>query len=147
MRSITPVRATTRAAVLGLLALAAPALSACSSGPEEYTLANMPANLAVNAFLWQGTLDTLKFMPIAQQDPAAGRIRTGWKATGSNIPGEEARIDVLIVGRQLRPDAIAVDVYRRIGGGPERLDPTTSVDIHTAIILRARQLMTSAEDY
>lgn len=147
MRSTKPVRAVLRAALLGTLALAAPAMSGCSSGPEEYTLANMPANLAVNPFLWQATLDTLSFMPIAQQDPAAGRIRTNWKPSGSKVAGEEARIDVLIVGRTLRSDAIAVDVYRRVGGGPERLDPTTSVEIHTNIIMRARQLMSSAENY
>jgi hypothetical protein len=147
MRSIKPVRAIIRAALAGTLVLVAPALAGCSSGSADYTLTNMPANLAVNPFLWQATMDTLNFLPVAQADPAAGRIRTGWRASGSNVPGEEARVDVLIVGRTLRSDAIAVDVYRRIGGGPERIDAKASVDVHTAIVTRARQLMNSAENY
>jgi hypothetical protein len=146
MRFKSSGRAIMRAALLGTLALAGAALPGCASGPEEYTLANMPANLNVNPFLWQATLDTLSFMPIAQQDPAAGRIRTGWRPSGSKVPGEEARVDVLIVGRALRTDAIAVDVYRRVGGGGERLDPAASVEIHSQIILRARQLMSSVEN-
>jgi len=147
MRSIKPVRAISRAALAGMLALTAPALTGCSSGAADYTLTEMPGDLAVNPFLWQATLDTLNFMPMAQVEPSTGRIRTGWRASGSKVPGEEARIDVLIVGSELRSDAIAVDVYRRVGGGAERLDPTASVEIHTNIIMRARQLMSSAENY
>ena len=70
MRPIKPVRAITRAALAGTLALMTPGLLGCSSGAEDYTLANMPANLAVNPFLWQAALDTLNKFPVAVADPA-----------------------------------------------------------------------------
>ena len=144
MRLTSPVRF--RAVLLGVAVLVAPALSACG-GTTEYTLTNMPANLAVNPFMWQAALDTLKFVPLASADPATGRIRTQWAPSGSGVPGEETMVDVLIVGRELRSDYLAVDVYRRVNGAPAAVNPQAAIDVHTAIITRARQLMSSAENY
>ena len=73
MRKEFAVSSALRAAAFGLLALAVPGLAGCQTlGLEEgeKTLANMPANLAVDPFLWQGALETLYFLPIEVQDPS-----------------------------------------------------------------------------
>ena len=43
--------------------------------------------VAVNAFLWRASLDTISFMPLASADPFGGVIITDWYAP-PETPGE-----------------------------------------------------------
>lgn len=136
-----------RAAAIGVALLAAPGLAGCQTlGLEEgeKTLANMPSNLSVDAFLWQGALDTLYFLPITQQDPAAGRIETGWKSV-SGDPAEEVRVVVQIYPGPVSINSVAVAAYRRVNGTPTGVDPRTAPIVQEAILHRARQLKASIE--
>lgn len=138
---------TFRAAAFGLLLLAAPGLAGCETlglSEGEPTLAGMPADLAVDAFLWQGALETLSFLPLAGASPSTGRIETGWGSVSGN-PAEEVQVTVQIYPGQISPNSVAVAVQRRLNGAPAGVDPLTGPTVQEAILLRARQLKASLE--
>ncbi len=81
--------------------------------PTEATDGTPPAvrGLAVNAFLWRAALETISFMPLASTDPVGGVITTDWY-NGPNSPDERVKINIVILGRELRGDAISVSLFR-----------------------------------
>lgn len=149
MRKEFAVSPALRAAAFGVLVLAAPGLAGCQTlGLEEgeKTLANMPANLAVDPFLWQGALDTLYFLPIQVQDPARGRIETAWGPAAAGSPaGEEVKVVVQIYPGPISTNSVAVLVGRRVNGVEKGVNATTEVTVQEAILLRARQLKATVE--
>ena len=68
-------------------------------------------SMAVNAFLWRASLDTLMFMPIDKSDYIGGIISTDW-SSGDGIVDERTKVFVYIKDRRLRADAIEVAVFR-----------------------------------
>lgn len=103
--------------------------------------------LGVNAYLWRGALDTLSFMPLASADPFGGVIITDWYSP-AETPNERFKVNVFILGRELRADGVRCTVFhqRRDGGGQwaeAPVDPKTGVDIENAILTRARQMRLS----
>ena len=149
MRKEFAVSSALRAAAFGLLALAVPGLAGCQTlGLEEgeKTLANMPANLAVDPFLWQGALETLYFLPIEVQDPARGRIETGWGPAAQGVqPGEEVKVVVQIYPGPISTNSVAVLVGRRVNGVEKGINGMTEAVVQEAILLRARQLKATIE--
>ncbi len=100
--------------------------------------------LGVNSFLWRASLDTLAFMPIASADPFGGVILTDWYAP-SDTPNERFKVNVYILDRQLRADALKVSVFRqqRDNGGTwhdTTVGATTATTMEDTILTRARQL-------
>ena len=84
--------------------------------PEEQAEANNKApavvrGLAVNPFLWRAALETISFMPLASTDPVGGVITTDWYNSPSS-PGERVKINIVILCRELRGDAISVSLFR-----------------------------------
>ena len=83
-------------------------------------------------------------MPIASADPFGGVILTDWYAPG-DTPGERFKVNVYILDRQLRADALKVSVFhqQRDSSGTWR-DATVGSDTATTmedtILTRARQL-------
>jgi hypothetical protein len=98
----------------------------------------------VSPILWQAALDTLNFVTFASEDPLAGSLVTDWYSP-SGKPNERYKVNVFILARSLRSDAIAVTVTReaRLGDG-NWLETTIArhveTDLETAILNRARQL-------
>jgi hypothetical protein len=98
----------------------------------------------VSPILWQATLDTLNFVTIASEDPLAGSLVTDWYSP-SGKPNERYRVNVFILARPLRSDALALTVTReaRLGDG-NWIETTVArqveTDLETAILNRARQL-------
>ena len=98
----------------------------------------------VSPILWQATLDTLNFVTFASEDPLAGSLVTDWYSP-SGKPNERYKINVFILARSLRSDALAVTVTRqaRLGDG-SWLETTIArqveTDLENAILQRARQL-------
>ena len=98
----------------------------------------------VSPILWQATLDTLNFVSFASEDPLAGSLVTDWYSP-SGKPNERYKVNVFILARSLRSDALAVTVTRqaRLGDG-NWLETTIARqvedDLETAILNRARQL-------
>ena len=102
------------------------------------------AGIGVNSFLWRASLDTVSFMPLASADPFGGVIITDW-FTPSDAPGERFKVNVYILGRDLRADGIRAAVFRQrqddTGGWSDAgVAEQTNVDLENAILTRARQL-------
>ena len=98
----------------------------------------------VSPILWQAALDTLDFVKLASEDPLVGSLVTDWYSPAGK-PNERYKVNVFILARSLRSDAIAVTVTReaRLGDG-NWLETTIArqveTDLENAILSRARQL-------
>lgn len=101
------------------------------------------SGIGVNAFLWRASLDTVSFMPLASADPFGGVILTDWYSP-SEKSDERFKLNVFIMGKQLRSDAIRVRTFRqKLEKGTWRdLAPAenTETKLEDAILTRARQL-------
>ena len=83
--------------------------------------------VAVNAFLWRASLDTINFIPLVSADPFGGVIITDWY-TPAETPNERMKVQVTILDRELRADGVRVSVFkqqpdaqgRRLGRCPGR---------------------------
>jgi predicted small secreted protein len=101
--------------------------------------------IAVNAYLWRASLDTINFIPLASADPFGGVIITDWY-TPVETPNERMKVQVTILDRELRADGVRVSVFKqtmaaKTGGWiDDQVDPHTNTDIENAILTRARQL-------
>ena len=100
-------------------------------------------SMAVNAFLWRASLDTLMFMPIDKSDPIGGVISTNWYA-GPDISNERTKVFIYIKDRRLRADALEVSVFRQIkvdnGWQDAEVNSETSKLIENSILTKAREL-------
>jgi hypothetical protein len=101
--------------------------------------------VAVNAYLWRASLDTINFIPLVSADPFGGVIITDWY-TPAEAPTERMKVQVTILDRELRADGVRVAVFKqqtnaKAGGWVDApVDPHTNTDIENAILTRARQL-------
>ena len=103
-----------------------------------------PSGVGVNSYLWRATLDTVSFMPLASADPFGGVIITDWYSP-SESPNERFKMNVLILGRELRADGVRATVFKqkRDPSGQwidAAVEPQTGIDLENAILTRARQL-------
>ncbi len=104
--------------------------------------------LGVNGYLWRAALDTLSFMPLASADPFGGVIITEWYSPPEAID-ERFKVNVYILGRDLRADGVRASVFRqKINGGGAWIDSAveegTSIKLEDSILTRARQLRIAA---
>lgn len=103
--------------------------------------------IGVNNYLWRASLDTISFMPLASADPFGGVIITDWYSP-PETPAERFKMNVYILGRQLRADGVRVAVFRQNRAGSGWSDAvvtkTTSVNLENEILNRARQLRFAA---
>jgi hypothetical protein len=100
--------------------------------------------IGVNAHLWRASLDTVSFMPIASADPFGGTIITDWYAPPST-PMERVKLNIFILSRELRADAVRVSVFRQERDAAGNwVDATTNAatagTIEDSILTRARQM-------
>lgn len=106
-----------------------------------------PPGVGVNSYLWRATLDTISFMPLASADPFGGVIISDWYSP-SESPNERFKVNVFILGRELRADGVRCTVFRqkRDPGGQwvdASVDHQTDIDIENAILMRAREMRLS----
>ncbi len=101
------------------------------------------SGLGVNSYLWRASLDTVSFMPLASADPFGGTILTDWYEPDST-PGERFKLNVFILGKELRSDGVRVRVFRQVKKGGQWKDAEPSADmgpkLEDSILTRARQL-------
>lgn len=122
-------------------------LAACGGKNKSRPEAGMaPARLAtigVNAYLWQASLETLSFMPMASVDSNGGVLITDWYAA-PQTPNERMKVTVAILDTELRADAIRVSVSRQQLAGSGWVEATvragTVQKLEEAILGRARDL-------
>jgi hypothetical protein len=104
--------------------------------------------VAVNAFLWRASLDTINFIPLVSADPFGGVIITDWY-TPAEQPTERMKVQVTILDRELRADGVRVAVFKQTQNGKSgswvdaQVDQRTNTEIENAILTRARQLRIS----
>lgn len=100
--------------------------------------------IGVNNFLWRASLDSISFMPLASADPFGGVIVTDWHSL-PEAPNERFKVNVFILGRELRADGIKAAVFkqRREANGnwvDMAVDDGTTARLEEAILTRAREL-------
>lgn len=100
--------------------------------------------IGVNAFIWQATLDTIDFIPLASADPFGGLIITDWYQS-ADAPGERLKLHVQIRDSALRADAVRVSVFRQVRSEEgdwldSAVETTTARSIEDHILTRAREL-------
>ncbi len=128
-------------------------------GPEGLTLFSTATpeeegggggGIGVNSYLWRASLDTISFMPLASADPFGGVIITDWYSP-AETPDERLKVNIVILGRQLRADGLRASVFRQrrdeTGAWVDALvAPETPTELENAILTRARQLRIASAD-
>ena len=105
--------------------------------------------IGVNSYLWRASLDSIAFMPLASADPFGGVIITDWYAP-PETPNERFKLNIYILGRQLRADGVKAAVFRqrRDASGAWQdasVESQTSTELENVILTRARQLRLDSE--
>lgn len=104
--------------------------------------------IGVNALLWRASLDTINFMPITSADPFGGTIITDWYSAPS-ASEERFKVNIFILGRELRADNIKVTMFRQVrsGGSWHDADIADSAprQLEDAVLTRARELRVAAQ--
>jgi len=112
-------------------------------GGGNKNAANTGSPIAVNAYLWRASLDTLSFMPLSSADPFGGIIITDWYTPPAS-PDERFKATAYILGRDLSANAIKLTLFRQVLRDGQWVDAPVSADtvgdIETKILDRARQL-------
>jgi hypothetical protein len=113
---------------------------------DEDASAVASTGLAVNAFLWRATLDTLSFIPLASTDPIGGVIITDWYEN-PEAPTDRFKVNVTILDKRLRSDGLRVSVFKQKSEGKSGRnwrdlpsDDTMAQKLEDAILTRAREL-------
>ena len=114
------------------------------SGEELAADGGAGGGIGVNSFLWRASLDTISFMPLSSADPFGGVIITDWYSP-PEADNERFKVNVYILGRDLRADGIRAAVFKQQLGGAgawtdARVEEQTVIDLENAILTRARQL-------
>jgi len=103
--------------------------------------------IGVNALLWRASLDSISFMPITSADPFGGTIITDWYASPA-APDERFKVNVYILGRELRADNIKVGMFRQVktsgAWADATVDDSAPRQLEDAILTRARELRIAA---
>lgn len=131
-----------------LVAMAGLALAGCGSKDKKVRAAGTLAparvsTIGVNSYLWQATLETLSFMPMATVDSNGGVIVTDWYANPA-VPNERVKVTVAILDTELRADAIKVSATRQQVGANGWIEAPvragTVQKLEETILGRARDL-------
>lgn len=118
-------------------------------GPDEAPAgAGVGGGIGVNTYLWRASLDTISFMPLASADPFGGVIITDWYSP-PETQDERFKINLFILGRDLRADGVRATVFRQLADGSGAwidvpVEQQTPIDLENAILTRARQLRIAA---
>lgn len=76
------------------------------------TFGGASTEIGVNIYLWRAALESVGFMPLAQADSNGGVILTDWTTNPENEK-ERLKVNILILGKQLRADAVQAKVFKQ----------------------------------
>jgi hypothetical protein len=101
-------------------------------------------NIGVNIYLWRAALEAVGFMPLTQADSNGGVIVTDWYVAPEN-PAERVKVNILILGKTLRSDAIKATVFKqrkdaRGNWVDAPADVATSRKLEDTILTKARAI-------
>jgi hypothetical protein len=120
-------------------------LSNCSKKIDEEIsdIEKSQVSMAVNAFLWRASLDTVSFIPLDIVDPIGGVITTQWYEDTNNS-NERIKLTIYIKDRRLRADGVSVNVFREVmltdRWVKADINPDTAILIEASILTKAREL-------
>ena len=104
------------------------------------------SGIGVNSFLWRATLDTISFMPVTSADPFGGTVITDWYENPEK-PGERFKLNVYILDRHLKANALRVSVFKQKLTKGKWRDIKSSkempLSIENSILTRAREMRIS----
>lgn len=106
------------------------------------------SNIGVNSYLWRASLDVLSPLPKVRADPFGGLIMTDWYSPHGDTH-ERFKMEIIIIGRQLRSDALRVSIFRQHFQNSEWVDVPVSNDVvdqvEETILKRARDIRVQEE--
>ena len=120
-------------------------LSNCSKkiDKEISDIEKSQVSMAVNAFLWRASLDTVSFIPLDIVDSIGGVITTQWYEDTNNT-SERIKLTIYIKDRRLRADGVSVNVFREVmltdRWVKADINPDTAILIEASILTKAREL-------
>ena len=118
-----------------------PLFSIGSKKPED-------SNIGVNSYLWRASLDILSPLPKINADPFGGVIVTDWHVLAQDEK-ERFKMEIIIIGRQLRSDALKVSIFKqRLSKGvwvDEAVSKETIDQVEETILKRARDIRIQEE--
>jgi hypothetical protein len=120
-------------------------LSNCSKkiDAEISDIEKSQVSMAVNAFLWRASLDTVSFIPLDIVDPIGGVITTQWYEDTNNS-NERIKLTIYIKDRRLRADGVSVNIFREVMLADRwvkaDINPDTTNLIEASILTKAREL-------
>ena len=120
-------------------------LSNCSKKIDEEIsdIEKSQVSMAVNAFLWRASLDTVSFIALDIVDPIGGVIATQWYEDTNNS-NERIKLTIYIKDRRLRADGLSVSVFREVmltdRWVKADINPDTANLIEASILTKAREL-------
>lgn len=142
-KGTTPAQAPESSVSGDVVRQATPSLPAFAKGVDT----TVGTRIGVNSFLWRGALDTVSFMPLVSADAFGGVIITDWYAP-PEAPQERFKLNIYILGRELRADAIRVAVFKQKMADGQWQDTTaeqaTATDLEDTILTRAEHLRSEA---
>jgi hypothetical protein len=149
--AVRTARGISKGLMLGLLALAVASTSGCGRlrKKDEVPAVMRPevTAIGVNSWLWQASLYTVQFMPLATIDSAGGVIVTDWYQNPDR-PNERVKVQVLILDAALRADALQVSATRQVLQGGQWVQAPvragTVQRLEEIILERARNLRQAA---
>lgn len=111
-------------------------------GGKEKSAATQAIN--VNCYLWRASLDIVHKMPLISADPFGGSILTDWYRS-SNAAKERYKLNIYIVGAELRSDAVRVAAFKQVmdkkGNWSDAVgNDLLATEIENKILLRARAI-------
>ena len=100
--------------------------------------------VSVNAYLWQASLEAIKFMPLVSTDANGGVIVTDWYSD-TQKPSERIKVTIYIRGLELRVEAIQAIVQKQVLRGTQWVnvdesDSLTASNLENIILTKARNL-------
>ena len=127
----------------GLLGKGGISFSGILKNKENQSTSSQSVNMAINVFLWRGTLETIDFMPISSADPLGGVIITDWYSTSDNEK-ERCKLNVFISGKDLKTENLKVTSFCQefkdeIWVGKE-VKQEKNIQIENAILNKAKKL-------
>ena len=99
--------------------------------------------MSINAYLWQGALDTLSFMPLSSADPIGGTIITDWYSSTNN-PDERCKLNIFISGKELKTQNLRVasfcQNYQNNRWVNKDINDDNNIKLENAILNKAKKL-------
>jgi len=102
--------------------------------------------MAINPYLWRGSLETIEFMPLVSADPFAGIIITDWYADFNN-PNERCKINIFIKGSEMKINNLKVNSFCQVivDGNwlDKQINQKNNADLENAILNKAKKIRLS----